>query len=82
MTQDSVLSGIMENLDVNFDVSEGAYLEWKKHYESLKDYEKIESILGVLAKYLLENNRTNAHVLAIAIICNNRWASEQSAGNF
>lgn len=66
----------------DIDVTDEEYQKWKEYYDDLSESDKVANLLGVMSEYLLSNSNASASVLAVAVICTNRWVQEQNQKEF
>lgn len=71
---------LIQNIDV--DVSDAEYLDWKKWFEALPDHEKIGHFTAAVAQFILGPCYATASILKTALICNMRWVSENEFKDF
>lgn len=78
----SVLKALLNDVPADIEVPEEDYQKWKADYEHLPEHEKVFNLLGVLSQYLTSGGRTAASMLAVAIICTDRWCNEKDLEDF
>lgn len=76
---DKIISSIGED----YKVTDEEYFAWKQWYDQQEDHEKVFHLLGALSQYLTSpDSHAAAGVLAMAVVCTERWTSDKSDQQF
>ncbi|UNA02503.1 hypothetical protein [Cronobacter phage vB_Cdu_VP8] len=78
----SKMKSVLESLH-DFDVPAADYEEWKAKFMAMSESDKLLNVVAPVAQYLLDpESYATASVMAVAIICVNRYISELEAEDF
>jgi hypothetical protein len=77
-----VLKLIMQDLSEEFEITDAEYEKWREWYDTLKEHEKLERLLGAISQYLTSPSKGSAVVMASAITCTHRYIEEKSEKDF